>query len=115
MTRSIVAAIALLLTGMAGAAPFGDPTQPPALRDAGDASMASGGPRVESILIAPDRRLAVINGEQVTVGSRVGSGAVVRITDTEVVVRGADGEQTLKLFPELARSAAAPAKKGASK
>lgn len=87
----------------AHAAPFPDPTQPPTMAGSGG-DAARGGPRVESILIAPDRRLAVIDGEQVTLGSKVAGGAVVRITETEVVVRGADGERTLRLYPETRRA-----------
>jgi MSHA biogenesis protein MshK len=95
--------VALLSALEAQGAPFPDPTQPPAMTGAaGDAN--GRGPRVESILIAPDRRLAVIDGEQVTLGSKVAGGAVVRITETEVVVRGADGEHTLRLVPETRRA-----------
>lgn len=101
MTRPALVLAASLLACAAHAAPFADPTQPPA-RGAGEAA-ASGGPRVESILIAPDRRLAVVNGQQVTVGSRIGAGTVVRISETEVVVRGSEGEQPLRLYPELAK------------
>jgi len=104
MSRVTLALAAMLFACLAHAAPFADPTQPPAARDAGEG--LTPGPRIESILIAPDRRLAVINGQQVTVGSRVGTAAVLRITETEVVLRSAEGEQKLKLFPELARDAA---------
>lgn len=104
---------ALMVAFAAQAAPFPDPTQPPAMTgSAGDA--APGGPRLESILIAPDRRLAVIDGEQVTLGSKVAGGSVVRITETEVIVRGADGEQSLRLFPETRRPSAVPIKRGRS-
>src|SRR5438045_2887446 len=85
----------LLVAFAAHAAPFADPTQPPGTT-ALAADATSDGPRLESILIAPDRRLAVINGDQVTVGSKIGAGAVVRITETEVVIRGGGGEQTLR-------------------
>jgi MSHA biogenesis protein MshK len=115
MSRPVAFLAALLLACLAQAAPFADPTQPPATSDVDVSTGRLAGPRIESILIAPDRRLAVISGQQVTVGSRVGSAAVVRITETEVVLRGAEGEQTLRLFPELSRSAVAPAKKGTSK
>ena len=105
---------ALVVASAAQAAPFPDPTQPPSMTGpVGDTS--PGGPRLESILIAPDRRLAVIDGEQVTLGSKIaGGGAVVRITETEVVVRGADGEQTFRLFPEMRRPSAVPIKRGNS-
>ena len=111
--KAVVFVAVILLASGARAAPFQDPTQPPGTTGiAGDPQPS--GPRVESILIAPDRRLAVINGEQVTVGSKVAGGAVVRITETDVVVRGADGEQTLTLFPGIRRSTSAPTKKGKS-
>jgi len=104
MNRLAFTLAATLIAGAAQAAPFADPTQPPVFQ-AGEVATPAG-PRLESILIAPDRRLAVINGQQVTVGSRVGTAAVLRITETEVVLRSAEGEQKLKLFPELARDAA---------
>ena len=110
MSRAPLSLAAMLFACLAHAAPFADPTQPPAARDAGEGLMP--GPRIESILIAPDRRLAVISGQQVTIGSRVGSAVVVGITETEVMLRGADGERTLKLFPELVRQSAAAGKKG---
>jgi MSHA biogenesis protein MshK len=113
MTRLVATLAASLLASIAHAAPFADPTQPPVVSDA--AGVASGGTRIESILIAPDRRVAVISGQQVTIGSRIGSGTVVRITETEVVVQGAEGEQTLRLFPELARGAVTPVKREKAK
>jgi len=79
------------------AAPFADPTRPPAsLGGDGDESVA--GPRLQSVLIAPDRRVAVISGEQVTIGSRFRGGSVVRITESEVRIRRPGGEESLKLF-----------------
>lgn len=90
-------------TGVAIAAPFNDPTRPPTASEAaGVPSGTEAGPRVESILIAPDRRVAIINGESVALGGKTAAGQVVRITESEVVIRGAEGEQTLKLFPGLA-------------
>lgn len=100
MNRLFILAAGVLAAGAVQGAPFGDPMRPPAALDAAGAAAASG-PRVESILIAPDRRIAVINGTQVTVGGRIATGQVVRITETEVVIRGAEGEQTLKLFPDV--------------
>ena len=110
MKRSFAMFPALLLAFAAHGAPFADPTQPSTL-SAVEAGVPSG-PRVESILIAPDRRLAVIDGQQVTVGSRLGSGTVMRISETEVVVSGTEGERTLKLFPEVARNSSMPGTKG---
>ncbi len=82
--RAILAAVGLMASATM-AAPF----------------PAEAGPRVESILIAPDRRVAVINGETVTLGGRVADAEVVRIDESEVVVRGAEGERTLRLLPDF--------------
>jgi MSHA biogenesis protein MshK len=106
MSRSVILAAGLFATGLAMGAPFADPTRPAAATEgAGAPGGAETGPRVESILIAPDRRIAVINGEPVMLGGRTAAGQVIRITESEVVIRGAEGEQTLKLFPELASRA----------
>jgi MSHA biogenesis protein MshK len=92
--------------GAATAAPFADPTRPPGALD-GERAGPAGGPRLESILIAPDRRVAVISGQEVTVGSRIGDGEVVRITEDSVLIRKPDGEASLKLFPGEAKRPAA--------
>jgi MSHA biogenesis protein MshK len=100
----------LLVAFAASAAPFADPTRPPTPSEnvLGSAGSTEG-PRLESVLIAPDRRIAVVNGQQVVVGARIAGGEVVRITESEVVIRGAGSEQTLKLVPGIGRT---PAKKG---
>lgn len=90
------------------AAPFADPTRPPS--SDGGTTEAPVGPRVESILIAPDRRIAVVNGQEVTIGSRIGGGEVVRISESEVRIRKPGGEESLKLFTTPARRAPGPAK-----
>ena len=96
----------------AQAAPFADPTRPPSTSDAAPAG-TSDAPRLESVLIAPDRKIAVINGQQVVVGARIPAGEVVRISETEVVIQGAAGQQTLRLVPEMRQPAAS--KKGTTK
>ena len=61
MSRILIAIAASVLSCAAQGAPFPDPTQPPVMRDGSDTPV-SPGLRVESILIAPDRRLAVVSG-----------------------------------------------------
>lgn len=94
------AAAGLIAQGAFGAS-FTDPTRPPLASEAGMTPGAEAGPHVESILIAPDRRIAVINGETVTIGSRIAGGQVLGISETEVVVSGAEGERHLRLYPQL--------------
>jgi MSHA biogenesis protein MshK len=98
MSRLLAALLAFAACAAHGA-PFADPTRPPPAFDAeaNDAASLSG-PRLESVLIAPDRRIAVISGEEVTLGSRFRGGEVVRITESEVRIRRSGGEESLKLF-----------------
>ena len=98
MSRAL-ALLAIAAASGAWAAPFPDPTRPPGSLDAGRRDAVSpSGPRLESVLIAPDRRVAVVSGQQVTIGSRLGDGHVVRITESEVRIRSPRGEESLKLF-----------------
>ena len=93
----------LLMIATAQAAPFADPFRPPRKAEQA-ASGERAGPlaatRLESVLIAPDRRIAVINGQQYTEGARFGSGRVLRISEAEVVIRHPDRDEALKLFPQ---------------
>jgi MSHA biogenesis protein MshK len=104
LTAALLLALAMLPP--AAAAPFADPTRPPRL---GAVETSSAAVRLESILIAPDRRIAIINGQQLTVGSRFGDGHVLQITESEVVIRRPQGDEALSLFPVDGKSA--PARK----
>ncbi len=78
-----------------------DPTRPPAaLGEAGATAVASG-PVLQSVLISPGRRVAVISGQTVQVGDKVGDARVARITEGEAVLVRDGKSQTLKLFPGL--------------
>lgn len=95
---------ALLAAGAAGqSAPFPDPTRPP---DVGAGAQLATQPasRLQSVLIAPGRRRAVINGKTVAIGSRVGDATVVRISPSAVVLEGAKGSETLKLYPAVEKT-----------
>jgi len=104
MADRVTPAAALVLAAAfacaAHAAPFADPTRPPdAVEPVEGRDAGASGPRLESILIAPNRRLAVISGQTVQLGGRFGEARVVRITESEVVLRSGDQLETLKLFP----------------
>ena len=102
MTRCVPLLVAALVSAAAQAAPFADPTRPPSVSaDAGPGGKAVSGPRLESVLIAPNRRVAVISGQRVTLGGKFGEARVVRISETEVVLQNGEQRETLKLFPEV--------------
>jgi MSHA biogenesis protein MshK len=101
MRRRAILLLGISAASLAHAAPFADPTRPPGtLNDDGAAAATPAGPRLESVLIAPDRRVAVISGQQVRLGGKYGEGQVVRITESEVVIRHGEGTETLRLLPE---------------
>jgi MSHA biogenesis protein MshK len=84
-----------------------DPTKPwdvPASNAAANAAPPSRAPVLHSTMIAPGRRVAVIDGEIVQEGERMGDLRVVRIETSRVVLRGPQGALTLKLLPTSVKS-----------
>lgn len=81
-----------------------DPTRPPAslgvVEQGGGATVAAG-PVLQSVLISPGRRVAVISGQNVKLGEKFGDARVVRITESEVVLKNGKDTQTLRLFPDV--------------
>jgi len=104
--RSALAVFLLLASnGAAAAGLAADPTRPPTFStSAPGAEKAAAERRLQSVLIAPGRSVAVIDGELVRVGSRLGDAQVVKIDESGVVLRGSGGTQTLRLLPDAARS-----------
>jgi MSHA biogenesis protein MshK len=85
-----------------------DPTRPSSAQGGGVVTGVHG-LVLQSVLIAPQRRLAVINGHTLAVGERIGDVTVAAIQPHEVVVKRASGEFTLRLVPRfVSRSTNAP-------
>ncbi len=81
-----------------------DPTRPPAtlgLSQEGNASVPATGPVLQSVLIAPGRKVAIISGQTVKLGEKFGDSRVVSITESEVILRSGKVSKTLKLFPDV--------------
>lgn len=79
-----------------------DPTRPPASLDAGSAApIVPSGPVVQVIRTQNGKRSALISGQEVVAGSKFGEATVVRIDEDKVELRGPEGPQTLKLFPDV--------------
>lgn len=107
---SLLAALAAAVAApaVAQAVPHGltDPTRPPAVMalpgsDAEPAGPAA--PVLRSILVSREaggRRVAVINGELVKQGMKVGDAIVERVGETDVVLRRGKARETLRLFPK---------------
>ncbi len=111
----LIAISALLAAGSAAssaseAAPVGvlvDPTRPPSAQGAVPGAEKNAQNRtVQSVLIGPGRSVAVIDGEMVRVGSRLGEARVVRIDESGVVLRNGARMEILRLLPDAARTGA---------
>ena len=59
------------------------------------------GPQLQAIRIQGQQRSALISGESVTIGSKIEGATITRIDEDRVWLRGAQGVQQLKLFPEV--------------
>lgn len=103
--KAACAALGLLL--LAACAPavaqqvVSDPTRPPAGVMTGEGDGGYTGPLLQSIISTSAGRAAIINGERVSVGAKYGDARVVKITETEVVLRSDSGTETLRLYPSV--------------
>ncbi len=94
-----------------------DPTRPPAIaRTAGAAGgMESSGWNLQSVLIAPERRYAIINGVVVQMGGAIADAVLVAVAEASVTLRTREGLRVVHLFPRVSklgalRAVAAPEK-----
>jgi MSHA biogenesis protein MshK len=78
-----------------------DPTRPPAWVDAGAAAADEGAPVLQSVMISPQRRAAMISGQVVELGGRFGDARLVAVSESGVVLRNESGKQELKLLPAV--------------
>lgn len=104
LPRLIWLATFLLATGRVAVAQEPDPTRPPDfLQKPADGKVTlpieSG---VQTIILRPNSKAAaVINGQHVEVGGKLGDKRVVRITESEVVLKGATITETIKVTPAI--------------
>ena len=98
-----IAGCGLFLASSTHSQELPDPTRPPASLNpaaAGGAS-ATSAPVLQSVKISPRRKSAIISGREVKLNGKFGHARVVKITETEVVLRNGRNIQKLKLFPDV--------------
>jgi MSHA biogenesis protein MshK len=87
-----------------------DPTRPPveAGMETPGAPATAAGPVLQSIMIRPGHRTAVISGQLLAEGERFGDAKLIKISEGEVILVGPEGRKTLKLFPGVEKKFARP-------
>jgi MSHA biogenesis protein MshK len=100
--RYAALAAAFLAAG-AQAQSLNDPTRPPgagAMQQGGQDEVPAGR-QLQSVLLSGGRKLAVIDGTMVPLGGMLGDARVVKITETEVVLKTGEETETLKMYPSV--------------
>ena len=118
--KQIVATLLLLFAACtvsgAGVVDLPDPTRPGGGRTVAPSPTPTPIPVqapasvLQSILISPQRRLAIINGRTVSIGDSVGDAVVVEILPYEVVLQRNGQEVRMRLMMRLNKQAVNPSK-----
>ena len=94
--------MAAALTVAGSAAPLTDPTRPSTPGwQAPTTARPAGSYELNSILVSPERRVAVINDSQVVEGERIGNATVISIRRNNVVLQADERRITLELLPDI--------------
>lgn len=115
MAESLNAALAFVAACLIACAPalaqgtLADPTRPPTVSPAapgaagGAAPAEAPSPRLQSVLLSPTRKLAMIDGRSLSIGEKVSDATLVHIAETHVVLKRPEGTSRLELTPGIAR------------
>lgn len=83
----------------------GDPTRPALMEQAAGAPPLAAPSGLQSTLRRQGKySAAIINGQYVELGGRVGDARLVQINESEVVLRGAAGREVLRLTPVVEKT-----------
>jgi hypothetical protein len=106
--RVLLAACLLCLPQFAGAGVLPDPTRPSIdLNSSGAGSESDVVPKetaqrgLQSVIISPRYRAAIINGVTVLEGGKYGDSRLVEVRESSVVLQNAQGRRVVELFPKV--------------
>lgn len=103
----LLAAGCMIAASAAAAQALRDPTRPPMASLKGVVDKAERpGWLLQSVLISPERRYAIINGEIVQLGGSIAGAELVAIAEERVTLKTQEGMRIVNLFPDVARIAA---------
>jgi MSHA biogenesis protein MshK len=103
----LLTAMLLYVPQIAGADALPDPTRPSIDLNAGAGSAADVVPvevatqGLQSIIISPNYRAAIISGETVRLGDKTGDSRLVEVRESSVVLQNAQGRRVVELFPKV--------------
>ena len=108
--RALILVCLLLVAGASRAAApvLADPTRPPgpdAQQTGGD---PAGGPVLQSVILSPAVTAAIIDGQFIRLGEKLGSAELVRVTEQEVVLRDGGIARVIKMYPGVVRGGTSP-------
>ena len=114
---TLAALICVVTASTAAAQALRDPTRPPSMASARGVAGRSGQPAwiLQSVLISPERRYAIINGEVVKLGGSIAGAELVAVAEERVTLRTQDGLRIVHLFPDVSRLGSADASPGATR
>ena len=107
MTRLLVFGAALAVcVPLAAAQALRDPTRPAFFSGrTGEGGIVSRGRDAEwvlqSVLLSPERRYAIINGKVLSLGGSVAGAELLAIREGEVTLRAGGALRTVRLFPDV--------------
>ncbi|KAF0163019.1 MAG: hypothetical protein FD157_3537 [Rhodocyclaceae bacterium] len=97
--------LAILLGAGSALAQVPDPTRPAGVLVVPEAGGSVAGPLesgVQTVILRPGgKSAAVINGQYVEVGGRIGDKKVLKITESEIVLKGESGREVIKVTPAI--------------
>lgn len=105
--RMLLAAWLLCVPQIAAAESLPDPTRPAidlsgGAGGAADAAPVEAAPQgLQSTIISPQYRAAIINGETVRLGGKSGDSRLVEVRENSVVLQNAQGRRVMELFPKV--------------
>ena len=116
-SATLAVLICVVTASTAAAQALRDPTRPPPVASAkgAPARIEQPGWILQSVLISPERRYAIINGEVVQLGGSIEGAELVAVAEERVTLRTREGLRIVHLFPEVSRLGAANAGPGATR
>jgi len=98
-----IAMAVMATTGLARAQITTDPTRPAIGFAVEVPEGAAAGNQLQSVMISPTQSAAIINGVRVKLGEKYGDAVLVKVAESEVVLKSGNEQQVLKLYPGVVK------------